>query len=135
MSRAVLSDSASPWTVARQAPLCMGLSRQEYWSGWPSLSPGDLPDPGIGPGSPALQAAPSPSEPRSGVGRCTWTCSPSGGHTPWGLGQHRPGFSRRPFTSASLWGRSSTSAASSSDLLSSVQPPKTRSAEFGWFVH
>ena len=90
MSRAVLSDSASPWTVARQAPLCMGLSRQEYWSGWPSLSPGDLPDPGIGPGSPALQAAPSPSEPRSGVGRCTWTCSSSGGHTPWGLGQHRP---------------------------------------------
>ena len=45
-----------PWTVACQAPLSMGLSRQEYWSGWPFPSPGDLPDPGIEPGSPVLQA-------------------------------------------------------------------------------
>ena len=44
----------TPWTVAYQAPLSMGFSRQEYWSGLPSL--GDLPDPGIEPGSPALQA-------------------------------------------------------------------------------
>ena len=51
----------TPWTVARQAPLSMGFSRQEYWSGLPSL--GDLPDPGIEPGSPALQAASLPSEP------------------------------------------------------------------------
>ena len=47
---------ATPWTVAHQAPLSMGFSRQEYWSGLPFLSPGDLPDSGIEPGSPALQA-------------------------------------------------------------------------------
>ena len=44
----------TPWTVARQAPLSMGFSRQEYWSGLPFPSPGDLPDPGIKPTSPAL---------------------------------------------------------------------------------
>ena len=47
---------ATPWTVAHQAPLSMGLSRQEYWSGLPFSSPGDLPNPQIEPGSPALQA-------------------------------------------------------------------------------
>ena len=47
---------ATPWTVAHQAPLSMEFSRQEYWSGLPFPSPGDLPDPGIEPGSPALQA-------------------------------------------------------------------------------
>ena len=46
----------TPWTVARQAPLSMVFSRQEYWSGLPFLSPGYLPDPGIELGSPALQA-------------------------------------------------------------------------------
>ena len=47
-SRSVTSNSfATPWTVARQAPLSMGFSRQEYWSGLPFPSPGDLPDPGI----------------------------------------------------------------------------------------
>ena len=46
---------ATPWTVARQAPLSMGFSRQEYWSGVPFPPPGDLPDPGIKPRSPALQ--------------------------------------------------------------------------------
>ena len=46
---------ATPWTVVYQAPLCMGFSRQECWSGLPFPSPGDLPDPGIEPGSPALQ--------------------------------------------------------------------------------
>ena len=46
----------TPWTVAFQAPLSMGFSRQEYWSGLPFPSPGDLPDPGIEPASPALQA-------------------------------------------------------------------------------
>ena len=45
---------ATPWTVAYQAPLSMGFSRQEYWSGLPFPSPGDLPDPGIEPRSPAL---------------------------------------------------------------------------------
>ena len=47
---------ATPWTVVRQAPLSMEFSRQEYWSGLPFPSPGDLPDPAIKPGSPALQA-------------------------------------------------------------------------------
>ena len=46
----------TPWTVACQAPLSMGCSRQEYWSGLPFPSPGDLPNPGIEPRSPALQA-------------------------------------------------------------------------------
>ena len=44
-----------PWTAACQAPLSMGFPRREYWSGLPFPSPGDLPDPGIEPGSPALQ--------------------------------------------------------------------------------
>ena len=54
---------ATPWTVAYQAPLSMGFSRQECWSGLPFPSPGDLPNPGIEPGSPALQADALPSEP------------------------------------------------------------------------
>ena len=54
---------ATPWTVAYQAPLSMGFSRQEYWSGLPFPSPGDLPNPGIEPGSPALQADALTSEP------------------------------------------------------------------------
>ena len=53
----------TPWTVAYQAPLSMGFSRQEYWSGLPFPSPGDLPNPGIKPGSPALQADALTSEP------------------------------------------------------------------------
>ena len=47
---------ATPWTVAHQAPLCMGFSRQEYWSRLPCPPPGDLPNPGIEPRSPTLQA-------------------------------------------------------------------------------
>ena len=43
----------TPWTVARQVPLSMEFSRQEYWSGLPFPSPGDLPNPGIEPASPA----------------------------------------------------------------------------------
>ena len=54
---------ATPWTVARQDPLSMGFSRQEYWSGLPFPSPWDLPNPGIEPGSPALQADALSSEP------------------------------------------------------------------------
>ena len=54
----------TPWTVGRQGPLPMGFSRQEYWSGLPFPSPEDLHDPGIEPGSPALQADSLPSEPR-----------------------------------------------------------------------
>ena len=49
----VMSDSETPWTVALQAPLSMGFSRQEYWSGLPRPHPGDLPQPGIKPASPA----------------------------------------------------------------------------------
>ena len=45
---------ATTWTVAYQVPLSIGFSRQEYWSGLPFPSPGDLPDPGIEPGSPTL---------------------------------------------------------------------------------
>ena len=52
-----------PWTVAHQAPPSMGFSRQEYWTGLPFPSPGDLPDPGIEPGSPALEANGLTSEP------------------------------------------------------------------------
>ena len=52
-----------PWTVACQASPSMGFSRQEYWSGLPFPSPGDLPDPEIEPQSPALQADSLPSEP------------------------------------------------------------------------
>ena len=54
VSPSAVSVSAAPWTVARQAPLSMGFSRQEYWSGLPFPSPGDLPCPVIEPGSPAL---------------------------------------------------------------------------------
>ena len=49
-----MSDSVTPLTAARQAPLALGFSRQEYWSGFPFLSPGDLPDPDIKPRSPTL---------------------------------------------------------------------------------
>ena len=58
-----MSDSVIPWIVARQAPLSMGFSRQEYWSGLPFPSPGDLPHPEIKPGFPALQADSLQSEP------------------------------------------------------------------------
>ena len=54
---------ATPRTVAHQAPPSMEFSRQEYWSGLPFPSPGDLPDPGIQPRSPALWADALPSEP------------------------------------------------------------------------
>ena len=54
---------ATPWTVAYQASPSMGFSRQEYWSGLPFPSPGDLPNPGIEPRSPALQADALTSEP------------------------------------------------------------------------
>ena len=60
-SRSVVFDSLWPHG---QAPLSTGFSRQEYWSGLPFPSPGELPDPGIEPGSPALQAVSLPSEPQ-----------------------------------------------------------------------
>ena len=52
----------TPWTAAHQAPLSMRFSRQEYWSGLPFPSPGDLPNPGVEPGSPALHADSLPPE-------------------------------------------------------------------------
>ena len=57
----------TPWTVTCRDPLSMGFSRQEYWIVLPFPSPGDLPNPGIEPRSPALQTASLPSEP---PGRC-----------------------------------------------------------------
>ena len=73
------------WTVGHQAPLSMGFPRQECWSGLPFPSPGDIPDPGIKPGSASLQADALTSEPPmskkkkrmevSTIGRCAWTSS------------------------------------------------------------
>ena len=53
----------TPWTIARQAPLSMEFSRQEYWCGLPFPFPGNLPNPGIEPRSPALQVDSLPSKP------------------------------------------------------------------------
>ena len=65
---------ATPWTIACQAPLSMAFSRWEYWGGWPFPFPGDLPDSGTEPESPALQADSLPSEP---LGSPAW---------PWHIG-------------------------------------------------
>ena len=63
VSHSVVSDSATPWTVARQAHLSIEYSRQECWSVLPLPSPGDLLDSGLKPRSPALQTDSLPSEP------------------------------------------------------------------------
>ena len=64
VSHSVMSDTfVTPWTVAHQAPRCIGFPRQEYWSGLPFPSSGHLPNPGIEPRSPALQADSLLSEP------------------------------------------------------------------------
>ena len=79
-----MSDSATPWTVAYQAPPSAGFSRRECWSGLPFPSPGDLPNPGIKPRSPMLQADALLSEPRGSLtvpvlgsnrrtSRCIWS--------------------------------------------------------------
>ena len=63
VSHSVVPDSfATPWTAIHQVPLSMRYSRQGYWSGLPFPSPGDLPNPGIEPGSSALQANSLPAE-------------------------------------------------------------------------
>ena len=62
VSHSVMPDSATPWTAAHQVPLPMGFPRQECWSGLPFPSPGDLPNTGIEPRSPALQADSLPTE-------------------------------------------------------------------------
>ena len=70
---------ATPWTVAHQAPLSMGFPRQEYWSGLLFLTPGEVPDPGIKPASPALAGrfftatAVVPGKPRYGWGHRYWS--------------------------------------------------------------
>ena len=63
----VVSDSATSWTSVCQALLSMGFSWQEYWSGLPCPLPGDLPNPGVKSGYPALQAASLPSEPQGNM--------------------------------------------------------------------
>ena len=80
---------ATPWTVVYQAPPSMGFSRQECWSGLPFPSPGDLPDPGIEPGSPALQTDALPSEPpgkpaasAKSLQQCRTLCDPIDGSPP-----------------------------------------------------
>ena len=60
------------WTVACKAPLSMAFSRQEYWSGFPFPPPGDLPNPGIEPTSPASPALQVDSLPRSHLGSPSW---------------------------------------------------------------
>ena len=66
------------WTVVHQAPLSMGFSRQDYWSGVPFPSPGDLPNPGIEPTSPALAggffAALPPGKPSGGMEPISFSC-------------------------------------------------------------
>ena len=63
ITNVVVFAAATPWTVPLQTPLSVEFSRQEYWSGLPFPSPGDLPDPGIESGSPTLQADSLPSKP------------------------------------------------------------------------
>ena len=87
-------DSATPWTVAHQAPL-RGFCRQEYWSGLSFPSPGHLPNPGIKPRSPALQADSLLSEPS---GKPTVVTHPAGN-----AGDKRPGFS--PWVGKIPWRR------------------------------
>ena len=77
----------TPWTVADQAPPSMGFSRQEYWSGVPFPSPGDLPDPWIEPRSSASQADSLPSEPPAAAAAkslqlCPTLCDPMDGSPP-----------------------------------------------------
>ena len=55
VTKSCLDSFATPWTTAHQAPLFMGFPKQEYWNGLPFPFPGDIPDPGIEPMSPALQ--------------------------------------------------------------------------------
>ena len=69
------------WTVAYQAPQSMEFFRQEYWSELPFPSPGDLPDPGIEPRSPALQADVLPSEPPGKLTRTEYHCKVSRWHS------------------------------------------------------
>ena len=79
-----MPDSETPWTTAHQALLSMRFSRQGYWSGLPFPSPRDLPNPGIEPGSPAMQADSLPTElqgkPQKSSVFQTSICNPIIGH-------------------------------------------------------
>ena len=66
----------NPWTIAYQAPPSLGFSRQKYWRGLPFPSPGDLPNPGIEPWSPILQADALPSEPPGKLKLWPVDCNP-----------------------------------------------------------
>ena len=74
------------WTVAHQPPLALGFSRQEYWSGLPVPSPGDLPDPGLEPRYPALQADSLPTVLQAAAAKslqlCPTLCNPIDGSPP-----------------------------------------------------
>ena len=72
LSHSVVSDSLRPYGLACQAPLSMGFSRQQYWSGLPCPPPGDLPTPGIEPRSPALQVDSVPIEPPGNPRKDIW---------------------------------------------------------------
>ena len=94
----VVSNSlVTPWTVARQAPVSTGFSRQESWSGLPSPPPGDLPDPETGSMSPALQADSSPwrqciiKEPLKLRAGLQATRGDGEGPSPWDRDQNNPG--------------------------------------------
>ena len=77
------------WTAARQAPLSMGFSRQEFWSGQPSPSPGDIPDPRIKAGFPALQTDSLPSKPQ-GKTKCQSLSHVQLFATPWTITHQDP---------------------------------------------
>ena len=107
LSCSVVSNSETPWTVvARQAPLSMGFSLQEYWSGLPFPPPGDLPNPGMelaSPKSPAFFTAELPGKPRYGacmrvqsLQSCPTLCDPMDHGPPAPLSM---GFSRQEYWS------------------------------------
>ena len=86
----------TPWNIAHQAPLSMGFSRQEYWSGLPFPSPGHLPNPGIDPRSPALQADSLPTEPANRQDSLGNTGRQLGRNLGFTRLKHRSALSRSP---------------------------------------
>ena len=99
---------ATPWTVAQQTALSMGVSRKEYWNGLPFPPPGDLPDPGIEPTSPALQVDSFTTEPpgkpfypvAAAAAKSLQSCRLLA--TPWTAAHQAPssmGFSRQEYWS------------------------------------
>ena len=98
----VVCDSVSPWTPEEpcQLPLSMGFSRQEYWSGLPCPPPGNLPNPGIEPRSPALQADSLLSETPGKPKNTEWVAYPLSRRSSWLRSQTRvPCIAGRFFTS------------------------------------